>query len=64
MAEDALQTERKALLAEHAALEQQTVALHDRPKDMAAHAAHRDRLRAHIGRLHAFIEKLEARHSS
>ncbi len=62
MIEDALRTERQALVAEHAVLERQTAALRDRPHDLVAHAEHRERLRAHIAKLHAFIKKLEATH--
>ena len=45
----ALVTEHRALEAEHRKLQEQ------RPKDLAEHAAHNQRLRDHVARLHRFI---------
>ena len=39
------------------ALEREHAALHNRPDDREAHAAHRDKLRQHIQDLHAHIER-------
>jgi hypothetical protein len=56
------ETERRALLADHAALELEYKRVHEGSRDLAAHRELVTRLRAHSNRLHAFLERLRARH--
>jgi hypothetical protein len=61
VSEHDLEAEYLALLAEHRTLSQEHERLHARPWDIAAHEAHRLKLRAHNERLHAHLNRLRAR---
>jgi len=57
-----LEAERVALLAEEQSLLQEHAALHLRPNDRPAHAAHRGRLEAQQARLNAYHAALQRVH--
>ena len=54
-------SEHDRLMRMTEALEREHEALHGRPDDLEAHAAHRDKLRQHIQELHAYIDRLKTR---
>jgi hypothetical protein len=56
------ETERRALLQEHAALELEYKRVHGVPRDLEAHRELVTRLRNHSNRLHTFLERLRSRH--
>ena len=59
--DDSLEDEHQQLVRASEDLERDHRELHDRPDDLEAHAAHRDKLRQHIADLHAHLQRLRDR---
>jgi len=64
MTDGEIEAERVALLAEEQALMAVQERLRLTPDDRPAHAAHRERLKAHTARVGAFKDALRAFHQS
>jgi hypothetical protein len=61
MTDAELETERLALLGEEDELQEAHQRLHLTPDDGPAHAAHRERLKAHAARARAFRDAIRLR---
>jgi len=56
MEDEERDAEYASIKAEHAALLEEHERLHKAPRDFEAHLTHSQRLRAHVDRLHAYID--------
>jgi hypothetical protein len=61
MTEAELEAERAAIKAEERSLLEATERLRETPQDLAGHAAHHERLKAHLARVRAFRDALHQR---
>jgi hypothetical protein len=60
MTDEELEAERDALIAEERSLLEATERLRETPQDEEGHAAHHERLKAHLDRVRDYREALRA----
>jgi hypothetical protein len=61
MTDAELEAERAAIQADERSLLEATKRLRETPHDQAGHAAHHERLQAHLARIRAFKDALQKR---